>query len=109
MTGFAILLGFDLLGLLLQSLGVPLPANVIGLLLFTAAVFLGWVKVEWVEASANFLLRHMLLFFVPAIAAIVTFGPLLKQQWVGMVGGMVIGLLASLLVTGLLCQRLTRS
>ena len=41
MTAFAILLGFDLAGLLLKRLGLPLPAHVTGLLLLAAALFAG--------------------------------------------------------------------
>ncbi|WP_317617263.1 CidA/LrgA family protein [Paenibacillus elgii] len=55
MRGFAILLGFYLLGTILQlGLKLPLPANVIGLILFTASLFLKWVKVEWVEEAGGF-------------------------------------------------------
>ena len=52
MDGFAIIAGFYLAGLLLkEALGIPLPGNVIGLLLFAAALFLGVVKLERVERA----------------------------------------------------------
>ena len=100
MRGLAILLGFNLLGALLQAAGVPLPGNVIGLILFTACLFLGIVKLEWVEESAHFLLRHMLLFFAPAV---ITAIPRFKQfgsDGKAIAGSLVGSLLVVLLVTG---------
>jgi holin-like protein len=108
MAGFAIIIGFDLLGLLLHAAGIPLPAHVLGMILLAAALFAGWVKLEWVADSAGFLLRHMLLFFVPAIVGVITYASLLRQNWLGLGGGLVISVLASLLVTGLVAERLLR-
>jgi holin-like protein len=106
--GFAIILGFDLLGLLLHAVGVPLPAHVLGMILLAVALFAGWVKVEWIENAAGLLLRHMLLFFVPAIVGIITFASLLRANWLGLGGGILLSVLASLLVTGLIAERLLR-
>jgi len=100
MRGLAILLGFNLLGALLQAARVPLPGNVIGLILFTACLFLGIVKLEWVEESAHFLLRHMLLFFAPAvIGAIPLFGQF-SRDGTAIAGSLAGSLLVVLLVTG---------
>ena len=100
MRGLAILLGFSLLGSLLAAARVPLPGNVIGLILFTACLFLGIVRLEWVEESAHFLLRHMLLFFAPAVIKAI---PLFKQfqgDWTAIAGSLLGSLLVVLLVTG---------
>ncbi len=108
MTGFAILLGFDLLGLGLQRLGLPLPANVTGLLLLAAALFAGVVRVEHVRPGADALLRHLVLFFAPAIAAVVTFGPVLRHEGPAITAGLVGGTLAATLVAGWVCDRLAK-
>jgi holin-like protein len=104
MPGFAILLAFNLLGLILHNIGMPLPANVLGMILFAAALFAGIVRVEWVDDAADLLLRHLMLFFVPTIVAVVTFGPMLKQQWLSIGGGMMASLLASMIVTALVAR-----
>jgi len=98
MLGFAILLAFNLLGLILHTLGVPLPANVLGMICFAAALFAGVVRVEWVEDAAHLLLRHLMLFFVPTIVAVVAMGELLRAQWLPITIGMLASLLLSLLV-----------
>ena len=110
MLGFAIILLFNLLGLLAQKgLGVPLPANVLGMIFLTLALFAGVVKLEWVESAGHFLLRHMLLFFVPLIIGAVLLWPLLQDHWLPLLGGMVISTLLTLAVTGAVATFLTRS
>ncbi|MWV46048.1 CidA/LrgA family protein [Paenibacillus sp. HJL G12] len=105
MIGFAILAFFQLVGWLIQRLtGLPLPANVIGLLLFIAALFLKWVPLHKVEETASFLLKYMSLFFVPVIVGSLAFFPYLREHWFVITGSGVISLLLPLLVTGWLVQ-----
>lgn len=74
MLGFAVLIGFYLLGTVLHSsVHIPLPANVIGLILFTVSLFFKVVKLEWVEEAGEFLIRHMLLFFIPFVVGTMVF------------------------------------
>jgi len=108
MIGFAILLGFNLLGLLLQHVGVPLPANVIGLVLFTACLFARLIKLEWVEPAADLLLRNMLLFFAPTIVGSIAFASQLRTEWVAVTLGIVGSTIASMLGTGLIARTLIR-
>jgi len=101
LEGFAIIAGFYLAGLLLkEALGIPLPGNVIGLLLFAAALFAGVVKLERVERAADFLTRHMMLFFVPVVVGTMSFFPLIGKEWPAFVGGLAGSALISLLAAG---------
>lgn len=101
MLGLAILLGFNLLGIFIQYIfNIPVPGNVIGLILFIAALFLKIIKLEWVEASAQFLLSHMMLFFAPIIVAVIVFFPLIGEQWVSISLSLIVSTLFVLLVTG---------
>jgi holin-like protein len=109
MLGFAILLGFHFLGLLCQKwLHVPIPANVIGLMLFTASLFLGWIRVEWVEGAARFLLKHMMLFFAPIVVAGMTFFPMLREEWSTVLVSLVGSTLVSLFAAGWTVRGLTK-
>ncbi|MFD0697146.1 CidA/LrgA family protein [Paenibacillus sp. GCM10027628] len=107
MLGFAILLAFNFIGYGIQiSLHVPLPGNVIGLILFTAALFAKLVKLKWVESTASFLTSHMMLFFLPFTVGVIAFAPLLGTSWLSICGGIVGGTLAVLIVTGLVASML---
>ncbi len=97
--------GFLLAGTIIQgTTGVPLPGNVIGLALFTAALFLKLIKLEWVEDSAQLLLKNMMLFFVPIIVATIAFWPDILRNGLPIVLTLVFSSLVTLAVTGLVTQ-----
>ncbi len=106
MRGFAILLGFSLAGVLLHdALHLPLPGNVMGLLLFLAALFGKVVKLEWVEQSANLLTGHLLLFFIPYVIGAAALMPFLGNNAVSIVVGVVGSTFAVLWVTGMVAKK----
>ena len=63
-----------------RTLHLPLPANLTGMLLLLVCILLGVVKAEWFSAGARWLLAEMLLFFVPAVVAVVNYQDLLLQE-----------------------------
>ena len=106
--GFLILVCFQLLGIGLHKLGVPLPGTVLGLLLFTFALATGLVKVEWVEQTATFLVRHMMLLFIPLMAGLPGMSAELRRDGVALLASTIVSLLAVLLATGGLAHFLLR-
>jgi holin-like protein len=98
--GFAILVGFQLFGMALHKLGVPLPGGVLGLILFVAALATGLVKVQWVERTANFLVKHMLLLFIPLMVGLPQMSGELRRDGVALLASLIVSLLAVLLTTG---------
>ena len=63
-----------------RTLHLPLPANLTGMLLLLVCILLGVVKAQWFSAGARWLLAEMLLFFVPAVVAVVNYQDLLLQE-----------------------------
>ncbi len=63
-----------------RTLHLPLPANLTGMLLLLVCILLGVVKAQWFSAGARWLLAEMLLFFVPAVVAVVNYQELLLQE-----------------------------
>ncbi|HEY0306789.1 MAG TPA: CidA/LrgA family protein [Acidobacteriaceae bacterium] len=109
LLGFAIILVFQLLGFGLHRLGIPLPGGVLGLLLFTTALAIGIVKLEWVEHTADFLVQHMLLLFIPLMAGLTQMSAELRRDGVALLASVVVSLLAVLLTTGGLAHFLLRT
>lgn len=110
MLGISILLGFSFAGLLLnQWLHIPLPSNVISLLLFTAGLFTKAIKLEWVESAAQFLQGNMMLFFVPSVAGVLAFAPFLAEHWlvigVALVTGTIVVLYTTAATTSFMIRR----
>ncbi|MEF2244304.1 CidA/LrgA family protein [Paenibacillus sp. IITD108] len=101
MLGFAILLLFYLIGYVLQAvLHIPLPANVIGLLLFTLALFLKIIRLDWVEEAGIFLIRHMMLLFAPIVVGTMVFFSFIGSHAVSIVVSLFLSTFGVLLVTG---------
>ena len=62
---------------LVDWLHLPLPANLVGLVLMLTLIICRALPLKWVRAGARWLLAEMLLFFVPAVVAVVNYAQLL--------------------------------
>lgn len=58
-------------------LHLPLPANLVGMMLMLTLILCRVIPLNWVRAGARWLLAEMLLFFVPAVVAVVNYAQLL--------------------------------
>ncbi|RIE04132.1 CidA/LrgA family protein [Cohnella faecalis] len=109
MRGLAILLSFNLVGVGLKEwLHIPMPGNVIGLVLFTIALFAKLVKLEWVEASAQWLTKHMMLFFIPYIVGAMALIPMLGAQLFPIALSVVLGPLLVVAAVGFVTAKLEK-
>lgn len=68
---------FVLAEYLVLWLRLPLPANLVGMLILLMLILCRIVPLRWVRAGAAWLLAEMLLFFVPAVVAVVNYAQLL--------------------------------
>lgn len=62
---------------LVAWLHLPLPANLVGMVLMLTLIVCRIVPLKWVRAGAHWLLAEMLLFFIPAVVAVVNYTQLL--------------------------------
>ncbi|MDO2948986.1 CidA/LrgA family protein [Aeromonas simiae] len=94
--------------LAVRTLHLPLPANLTGMLLLLALILLKVVRPHWLKAGANWLLAEMLLFFVPAVVAVINYQDLLLTEgWrIGVV--LVLSTVLVLGTTALVVDRLYR-
>lgn len=65
---------------LVQQLHIPLPANIVGMAMLLVLIVTKVVPVKWVKAGSRWLLAEMLLFFVPAVVAVVNYSQLLMVE-----------------------------
>ncbi|HEY4436234.1 CidA/LrgA family protein [Lelliottia wanjuensis] len=62
---------------LVAWLHLPLPANLVGMVLMLALILCRVIPLSWIRAGSRWLLAEMLLFFVPAVVAVVNYAQLL--------------------------------
>ena len=78
----SILFGCMALGELIVYLtGVKLPSSIIGMLLLTLFLSLGWVKLEWVQGLSDFLVANLGFFFVPSGVALMLYFDIIQAQF----------------------------
>ncbi len=93
---------------LVSTFHLPLPANLTGMLLLLVLVLSNVVKVSWLRRGASWLLAEMLLFFVPAVVAVVNYQDLLRQQGVKIMAVLVISTILVIASTAWVVDKLYR-
>ena len=89
-----------LVELIVYLTGIKLPSSIIGMLLLTLFLQLGWIKLEWVQGLTNFLVANLGLFFVPSgVACLLYFDVITALFWPIVIATLVSTILV-LVVTG---------
>ncbi|MGD8188914.1 CidA/LrgA family protein [Brevibacillus ginsengisoli] len=108
MRGFGVIIAFNFIGFVLHKWLIPLPANVLGMVLLVAALASGWVKLAWIEEAASWLLGNMMLFFTPVIVGVILIFPKFESQLVPLIAGLVGSTVVVMLASGWTVQALNR-
>ena len=64
-----------------RIVGVPLPGNIIGMVLLLVLLCLKVLKPEQISAVSSFFLNHLALFFLPPSIAIMAVGDEVLSKW----------------------------
>lgn len=100
LTAFAVLLIFQCLGEALTFLlGLPIPGPVVGMLLLFFALLASPVLMATMEATANELLRHLALLFVPAGVGIIVSAHSVQGHWPAVICAILVSTLLTLVAT----------
>jgi len=102
LLGLGILIAFFLMGNLLHGLGLPIPGGVLGLLLLYLALQLKLLKMKWITRTADLMLRHMVLLFLPLTVGLMGIGEILSKHALAITCSLLVSLASVLLTTGLL-------
>ena len=60
---------------------VKLPSSIIGMLLLTLFLKIGWVKLKWVQGLSDFLVANLGFFFVPPGVALMLYFDIIEAQF----------------------------
>lgn len=106
----AILFGFFYIGEWIQSsFDLFIPGSVIGLILMFIVLSTGLLPAKFIEVGAGFMMKHLVLFFIPATVGILNFYHLFVGKGALLI---VVTMLSSLLVmvsAGLTSQFLAKA
>lgn len=91
------------------STGLPIPASIVGMLLLTVSLKLKIVRLSWVDKTADFLVKNLGFFFVPAGVGLMRCLGLVSEQWLPIVAASVISTFLIIAVTGWIHQMVQRT
>ncbi|SFU52511.1 holin-like protein [Pustulibacterium marinum] len=88
--------------------GLPLPASIVGMLILTALLMSGKVKITDVKDVSDFFNKNMAFFFVPAGVAIMLYLDVISASFWPILVAAFVSTTLVLLVTGWTHQRLRK-
>ena len=86
--------------LIVYLTGIKLPSSIIGILLLTLFLQLGWVKLHWVQGLSDFLVANLGFFFVPSGVALMLYFDIIEAQFWPIVVATLVSTVLVLVVTG---------
>ncbi len=86
---------------LVRAVGLRLPGSIAGLLLLLAGLLSGRISLRAVHRGAQWFLAEMLLFFVPAVLALLDHPDLLRLEGLEILAVILLGTMIVMLVTAL--------
>lgn len=94
--------------LIVDSLRLPIPGNVLGMIILFILLLTGVVKLKWIDRAASFLLKHLVFFFIPITVGIMTLGSVFVKNGVAIIIIVIISAAIGFISTGQLAQLLLR-
>ncbi|QXE92663.1 CidA/LrgA family protein [Geomonas subterranea] len=90
--------------LLASSLHIPVPGNVVGVCLLFALLSLGVLKLDDVQTAADFLIKHLMFFFIPIAVDLMNWGTTFYLYGLALVAAIIVSTALTLLSVGYTTQ-----
>ncbi|MFV2049571.1 MULTISPECIES: CidA/LrgA family protein [Bacillaceae] len=104
-----ILWGINQLGYFIVSwTKLPLPGNVMGMLILIILLGTGIFPLSLIEKAATFLIKHLAFFFIPIAVGLIQFGDLFLEYGILLGIAITISALVGIYVTGFVTQFLSK-
>ncbi|KQL44745.1 holin [Brevibacillus choshinensis] len=97
-----------LMNALVAWLGLTIPGSIIGMFVVFFLLQMKWLRLEWIEVGASFLLAELLLFFIPPSVGIISYQNLMLHEGVQIFFVIAIGTAVVMASSGLVAQRIAK-
>lgn len=94
--------------LIVGWLNLPIPGNVLGMILLFILLLTGVLKLEWINEVASFLLKHLVFFFIPITVGIMTLGTTFLNHGIFIIIILIASAAIGMIVTGNISQFLSK-
>lgn len=104
-----IIFGIYLLGVFLVDVfNLPLPGNVLGMVILFLLLCFKVIKVEQIKTTANFFLDHLAFFFIPAGVGLISSFDVIKDIWIQLLIVCLITTIVTMVTTGKIVQMISK-
>ncbi|WP_047154835.1 CidA/LrgA family protein [Aneurinibacillus tyrosinisolvens] len=94
--------------LIVKVLHLPIPGNLIGLLLLFLLLITKVIPLQWIEEGSALLLKHLSFFFIPIAVGLMSYGNLLLHQGWLLFVSILVSLWIGIYTTGRISQFFVR-
>ena len=109
LVAFAHLFLFLGLGeLIVYFIEIPLPGNILGMILIFVALKLKLIKLEAVKPASDLLIQYLMLFFVPFGVGLLAYFDFIKMHWSVLMVAAGVSTLITLYITAIVQQKLEK-
>ncbi|SCM79038.1 putative effector of murein hydrolase LrgA [uncultured Sporomusa sp.] len=84
--------------------GLPVPGTVFGMVLLFLLLLCGIIKLSYIQEAADFLLKHMLFFFIPIAVGLMDWGAMFYEHAVVLTLAIVAGAVLPFFTVGIITQ-----
>jgi holin-like protein len=106
---FAIILGICFIGEAMNRLlNIPVPGNVMGMIILLAALLGKLIKLESIEDAAEFMLKHLAFFFIPSGVGLISNMGDIAANLLPMLAVIILSAVVVMVTTGITIQFLKR-
>lgn len=100
-----LILGIYLIGeVISKGFSLPLPGNILGMLILLLLLMTKVIKVEKIESVSNFFLDHLAFFFIPAGVGLISSFDLIKANIIPILVLCIVTTAIVIVVTGTIVQ-----
>lgn len=93
---------------LVNTFHLPVPGNVLGMVILFVLLITGAVKLRWIENASSFLIKHLAFFFIPIAVGLMNFGSLFLQSGISFLIVIIGSIVVGMYVTGVVSQALVK-
>lgn len=93
---------------LVKAFHLPMPGNVIGMVMLFLLLITGVVKLSWIEDASSLLIKHLAFFFIPIAVGLMNFGSLFLKSGLSFLIVVIGSIVVGMYVTGFVSQGLVK-
>ena len=90
---------------LVGAFNLPIPANVLGIIILFSLLMFGIIKEEHIQEAAGFFLKHLVFFFVPIGVGLMEWGQTFYDYGFVLILALLVSLILPFFVVGKLMQK----